>query len=54
MIGKLDFDDGSDIVGKYRASLNELLFFKDGELVDRLTAVTKAEIAAKLDSLIGG
>lgn len=34
-------------------SIPTLLFFKNGELVDRLVgAAPKAEIAAKLDSLI--
>lgn len=52
-IGKCDVDDNADVPIKYSIrNIPTLLFFKDGELVDRLVgAVSKAEIAAKLDSI---
>lgn len=52
-IGKCDVDDNTDAPMKYSIrNIPTLLFFKDGELVDRLVgAVSKAEIAAKLDSI---
>ena len=54
VIGKCNVDENEDAPMKYGfRSIPTLLFFKNGELVDRLVgAAPKAEIAAKLDSLI--
>ncbi len=54
VIGKCNVDENEDAPMKYGIrSIPTLLFFKNGELVDRLVgAALKAEIAAKLDSLI--
>ena len=54
VIGKCNVDENEDAPMKYGIrSIPTLLFFKNGELVDRLVgAAPKAEIAAKLDSLI--
>ena len=53
-IGKCDVDDNSDLATQFRImSIPCMLFFKDGQLVDRLVgAQPKAAIAAKLDSLL--
>ena len=54
VIGKCNVDECDEIPMKYGIrSIPTLLFFKNGELVDRLVgAAPKAGIAAKLDSLI--
>ncbi len=54
VIGKCNVDENEDAPMKYGIrSIPTLLFFKNGELVDRLVgAAPKAEISAKLDSLI--
>jgi thioredoxin 1 len=54
VIGKCNVDDCDELSMKYGIrSIPTLLFFKNGELVDRLVgAAPKAGIAAKLDSLI--
>ena len=54
VIGKCNVDENEDAPMKYGIrSIPTLLFFKNGELVDRLVgAAPKAEIAATLDSLI--
>lgn len=54
VIGKCNVDDCDELPMKYGIrSIPTLLFFKNGELVDRLVgAAPKAGIAAKLDSLI--
>ena len=54
VIGKCNIDENEDAPMKYGIrSIPTLLFFKNGELVDRLVgAAPKADIAAKLDSLI--
>ena len=54
VIGKCNVDENEDAPMKYGIrSIPTLLFFKNGELVDRLVgAAPKEEIAAKLDSLI--
>ena len=56
VIGKLNVDDAGDIARTYEiSSIPALLFFKDGKVVDRMIGgESKASIAAKLDSLIGG
>lgn len=53
-IGKCDVDDNTDAPMKYGIrNIPTLLFFKDGELVDRLVgAVSKNEIAEKLESIL--
>ena len=47
-------DDNSDLATQFRImSIPCMLFFKDGQLVDRLVgAQPKAAIAAKLDALV--
>lgn len=54
VIGKCNVDDCDEIPMKYGIrSIPTLLFFKNGELVDRLVgAASKASIAAKLDALM--
>ena len=53
-VGKCNVDDNSDLATQFRImSIPCMLFFKDGQLVDRLVgAQPKAAIAAKLDSLL--
>lgn len=53
-IGKCDVDDNSDAPMKYSIrNIPTLLFFKNGELTDRLVgAVSKSDIKAKIDSLL--
>ena len=54
VIGKCNVDECDEIPMKYGIrSIPTLLFFKNGELVDRLIgAAPKAGIAAKLDALM--
>ena len=54
VIGKCNVDDCDELPMKYGIrSIPTLLFFKNGELVDRLVgAAPKAGIAAKLDALM--
>lgn len=54
VIGKCNVDDCDELPVKYGIrSIPTLLFFKSGELVDRLVgAAPKAGIAAKLDALL--
>ena len=54
VIGKCNVDECDEIPMKYGIrSIPTLLFFKNGELVDRLVgAAPKAGIAAKLDALM--
>lgn len=54
VIGKCNVDDCEDIPMKYGIrSIPTLLFFKNGELVDRLVgAAQKATIVEKLNSLM--
>jgi thioredoxin 1 len=54
VIGKCNLDDNDELPVTYAIrSIPTLLFFKNGELVDRLAgAAPKDEIAEKLDSLI--
>lgn len=53
-VGKCNVDDSSDLATKFRImSIPTLLFFKDGQLVDRIVgALPKTAITAKLDTLI--
>ena len=54
VIGKCNVDDCDELPVKYGIrSIPTLLFFKNGQLVDRLVgAAPKAGIAAKLDALL--
>ncbi len=54
IVGKCNVDENEDAPMQYGIrSIPTLLFFKNGELVDRLVgAAPKADIAAKLDALI--
>lgn len=54
VIGKCNVDDCDELPVKYGIrSIPTILFFKNGELVDRLVgAAPKAGIAAKLDALL--
>lgn len=54
VIGKCNVDDCDDLPMKYGIrSIPTLLFFKNGELVDRLVgAASKSDIAAKIDALL--
>ena len=50
-------DAADEVAAQYSMgdALPTLVFFKDGKEVDRIVGVpTKADIAAKLDELIGG
>lgn len=51
---KCDVDESADAPAKYGVrNIPTLLFFKDGELVDRIVgAVSQAEIENKINSLI--
>lgn len=52
-IGKLNVDENSEAAIKYGIrSIPTILFFKDGELVDKFVgAKSKADFQAKIDSL---
>ena len=52
--GKIDVDSNPDVTVEYGVrNIPTLLFFKNGELVDKqVGAVPKAVLAAKLDALI--
>lgn len=54
VVAKCNVDDCEDISIKYGIrNIPALLFFKNGELVDRMVGVvSKQEISAKIDSLI--
>ena len=54
VVAKCNVDDCEDISVKYGIrNIPTLLFFKNGELVDRTTGIVpEAEIAAKIESLI--
>ena len=54
VVGKCNVDESSETPRKYGIrNIPTLLFFKGGQLVDRLVgAVPKSEITAKLDSLL--
>lgn len=54
VVGKCNVDENEDLPMKYGIrNIPTLLFFKGGELVDRLVgAAPKAEIAKKIDALL--
>ena len=54
-IAKLDVDSNQDVAVKYRImSIPNLLFFKDGEVVDQIIgAVPKKHFVEKIDRVIG-
>ena len=54
VIGKVNVDSESDISAKYGiTSIPTLLFFKDGEIVDKhIGAASKSQLEEKLNSLI--
>jgi thioredoxin 1 len=54
VVGKVNVDAESDISAKYGiTSIPTLLFFKDGEVVDKhVGAASKAQLEDKLNSLI--
>ena len=54
VVGKCDVEENDDLAAAYGVmSVPTLLFFKNGQMVDRLVgAVPKAQIAAKIDSLL--
>ncbi len=54
VIGKCNVDENQEVPMKYGIrNIPTLLFFKNGELVDRMVgAASKADIAKKLDSLL--
>ena len=54
VIGKCNVDEVAELPMKFGVrNIPTLLFFKDGQLVDRLVgAVPKATIAAKIDALV--
>lgn len=53
VIGKYNVDEGDEVSRKYGIrNIPTLLFFKDGELKDKIVgSTTKATIVAKLESL---
>ena len=54
VIGKCNVDENQEVPMKYGIrNIPTLLFFKNGELVDRMVgAASKADISKKLDSLL--
>lgn len=54
-IGKLNVDDNREIAAEYGImSIPTLLFFKNGELVDKHVGLaSKSDLKKKIDSLIG-
>ncbi len=56
VIGKCNIDNNPELPLKYGVkSIPTLMFFKDGELVDRITgAVAKEEIETSLDKILSG
>ncbi|MBQ0150918.1 MAG: thioredoxin [Bacteroidales bacterium] len=54
-VAKCNVDDAQDVAMQFRIrNIPTLIFLKDGEVADRTVGVvSKAEIAAKLDSLLG-
>lgn len=54
-VAKCNVDDAQDVAMQYRIrTIPTLIFLKDGEVADRTVGVvSKAEIAAKLESLLG-
>ncbi len=54
VVGKCNVDENDELPGKMGIrNIPTLLFFKNGELVDRMVgSASKADIAAKIDSLL--
>ncbi|HBL71790.1 MAG TPA: thioredoxin [Bacteroidales bacterium] len=54
-IGKLDVDDNNEISTRYGIrNIPTLLFFKNGQLVDKQVGATqKSALAQKIDALLG-
>ena len=54
LIGKYDVDEGGDMAVEYGVrNIPTILFFKDGNLVDRHVGTTTREaLAAKIDALL--
>ena len=54
VVAKCNVDDCEDVAFKYGIrNIPTLIFFKDGQMVDRMVGiVSKEEIAAKLESLM--
>ncbi len=54
IIGKINVDDEQEIAAKYGIrNIPTILFFKDGEIVDKNVGVApKADLAKKIDALI--
>jgi thioredoxin 1 len=52
-IGKINVDENSESAVKYGVrGIPTMIFFKDGEIVDKIMGVkSKAELQAKIDSL---
>ena len=52
-IGKLNVDENSESASRYGVrGIPTIIFFKDGEIVDKIVGVkSKAEFQAKIDSL---
>jgi thioredoxin 1 len=52
-IGKVNVDENSESAVKYGVrGIPTMIFFKDGEVVDKIVGVkSKAELQAKIDSL---
>ncbi len=55
-IGKVNTEEEPELTAEYRViSITTLIFFKNGKPVDQIIgAVSKAEVAKKLDALLGG
>ena len=53
-VGKVDVEDNSSLAAEYSIqSIPSLLFFKDGEVMDRVTgAASKEVLAEKLKALV--
>jgi thioredoxin 1 len=53
LIGKVNVDEQPELAGRYGVrSIPTLLFFKDGQVVDRVVgAVPKSEIVKRIDAL---
>lgn len=54
VVGKCDVEDNDEITAQYSIrNIPTLLFFKDGEMVDKIVgAVSKDKIKEKLDSML--
>lgn len=54
LVGKYDVDEGTDFLAEYGIrNIPTILFFKDGQLVDRnVGSTTKDVLKAKIDALL--